>query len=163
MKKTTLQFTTHSPVETIKLGQRIGRILNGGQVIALVGNLGTGKNHLIQGIADVLGVNQEDVVTSPTFVLVNEYFTSDGRQVYHIDAYRLESVGQFESLGIEEYLRPDSIVLVEWADRVWQAMAPLEPLLICLEHGGGDRRRIRVENAPAAWVNTLNEDLNKEE
>ena len=149
----TFEITTHCAAETIALGQRIGGSLKGGEMIALIGNLGTGKTHLIKGIAHGLGVEQDDLVTSPTFVLVNEYFTLGGTmQVYHIDAYRLESAAEFEALGVEEYSRPDSVVLVEWADRVWEAVTPLNPLTIRLTHAGGDIRTITFENAPAELI-----------
>ncbi len=145
-----IEISTQSAAETIALGRRIGEALKGGEVIALIGNLGTGKTHLIKGIAHGLGVEQDDLVTSPTFVLVNEYFAwGGGMQVYHIDAYRLESAAEFEALGVEEYSRPDSVVLVEWADRVWESMASLNPLTIRLFHGGGDVRTITLENAPS--------------
>ncbi len=148
MNPKTMDITTRSPDQTIALGRRIGRALTGGQILALIGNLGTGKTHLIKGIALGLGVQQEDLVTSPTFVLVNEYVTPDGRQIYHIDAYRLESAAEFEALGVEEYLRPDSLVIVEWADRVWQAVEPLAPVIIRLSHAGADARTITLENPP---------------
>jgi len=150
MNPKTMDITTRSPDETIALGRRIGRALTGGQILALIGNLGTGKTHLIKGIAMGLGVQQDDLVTSPTFVLVNEYFTPDGRQIYHIDAYRLESAAEFEALGVEEYLRPDSLVIVEWADRVWQALEPFDPVIIRLSHAGADARTITFENPPPA-------------
>lgn len=149
MTNKTIEITTHSAAETIALGRRIGQSLKGGEVIALIGNLGTGKTHLTKGIAHGLGVEEDDLVTSPTFVLVNEYFTREGAlQVYHIDAYRLESVAEFEALGIEEYSRPDSVVLVEWADKVMEALTPLAPIVIRLSHGGGDVRTIAIENPP---------------
>ncbi len=104
MNSRNIEITTHNAAETIALGQKIGQSLKGGEVIALIGNLGTGKTHLIKGIAHGLGVQTDDLVTSPTFVLVNEYFARDGAiQVYHIDAYRLESTAEFEALGVDEY------------------------------------------------------------
>ena len=149
MINNTIEITTHSAAETIALGRRIGAALKGGEVIALIGNLGTGKTHLIKGIAHGLGVQEDDLVTSPTFVLVNEYVAREGAmQVYHIDAYRLDSVAEFEALGVEEYSRPDSVVLVEWADKVMSALTPLNPVAIRLAHGGGDVRTIAVENPP---------------
>lgn len=144
----TNDITTRSAAETIALGQTIGKTLTGNQVVALIGNLGTGKTHLIKGICAGLGIAEDELVTSPTFVLVNEYFTPDGRQIYHIDAYRLESPAEFEALGVADYIRPDSIVLVEWADRVLDALAPLKPITIGLAHAGGDRRTITMNNLP---------------
>jgi tRNA threonylcarbamoyladenosine biosynthesis protein TsaE len=151
MTHKSIEITTQSAAETVALGQRLGAALKGGEVIALIGNLGTGKTHLIKGIAHGLGVQEDDLVTSPTFVLVNEYFAREGAlQVYHIDAYRLESAAEFEALGIEEYSRPDSIVLVEWADRVMDAVSALKPIIIRLSHEGGDVRTIAIENLPKA-------------
>ncbi len=146
MTRNNNEITTNSAAETIALGQRIGEALSGGEVVALIGNLGTGKTHLIKGICAGLGVAEDELVTSPTFVLVNEYFTPDGRQIYHIDAYRLESPAEFEALGVADYIRPDSIVLVEWADRVFDALAPLKPVTIRLAHAGGDSRTITMDN-----------------
>ena len=102
------------------------------------------------------GVEADDLVTSPTFVLVNEYFARGGAmQVYHIDAYRLESAAEFEALGVEEYSRPDSVVLVEWADRVWEAMASLMPFTIRLSHGGAMCGRSRLKTLRPALHNRV--------
>ena len=153
MAKNTIEITTQSAAETIGLGVRIGEALKGGEVIALIGNLGTGKTHLTKGIAHGLGVEADDLVTSPTYVLVNEYFTRDGAmQVYHIDAYRLESAAEFEALGVEEYSRPDSVVLVEWVDRVLAALTPMNPIIIRLSHGGGDVRLLAFDNVPEGMI-----------
>ncbi len=143
------QITTNSAAETVELGKRIGASLKGGEVFALIGNLGTGKTHLIKGISLGLGAHDPDQVSSPTFVLVNEYFGRDGLvHIYHIDAYRIDSVAEFEALGFEEYCRPDSVVLVEWADKVIPALEGLEFIEVRLEHAAKTQRKIVLKNAP---------------
>lgn len=105
---------TQSHQETIKLGQKIASILKPGDILALFGQLGAGKTTLIQGIAQGLGV--KDYVTSPTFILINEY---QGRlPFYHIDLYRLEDPLQIEELGIDEYYEKGGVVVIEWAERL---------------------------------------------
>lgn len=137
------EIITASAAETIEVGKKIAAQLAGGQVVAIIGHLGTGKTQLVKGIAAGLGVPEDQLVTSPTFILVNEYCASDRRlDIFHIDAYRLDSIEEFEALGVLDYCRPDSIVLIEWADKVWPAVRALEPIVIRLAHLGGDRRQI---------------------
>ncbi|MBI5698998.1 tRNA (adenosine(37)-N6)-threonylcarbamoyltransferase complex ATPase subunit type 1 TsaE [Candidatus Saganbacteria bacterium] len=109
---------TNSARETIKLGKNLGSNLKPGEILALSGQLGAGKTTLIQGIAEGLGV--KDYVTSPTFILINEY---QGRlPFYHIDLYRLEDPEQIEELGISEYFEKDGIVVIEWAERMGEQL-----------------------------------------
>lgn len=144
-----IEITTNSAAETIELGRKIGSALKGGEVFALVGNLGTGKTHLIKGIALGLEAHDGDQVSSPTFVLVNEYFGREGMiHIYHIDAYRIETEAEFVALGFDEYCRPDSVVLVEWADKVPQTMAGYDCIMVRLEHAGKNQRKIGIENLP---------------
>jgi len=106
---------SHSPEETLSLGQAIGEVMVGGLVIGLCGPLGAGKTQLVKGIA--LGNAIADVrqVTSPTFTLLQEYA---GRlTLFHLDAYRLPNPRSLAALGFDELIRPDSVVIVEWADR----------------------------------------------
>lgn len=155
MNDRTSDLTTNSAAETIELGRGIGTALKGGEVFALIGNLGTGKTHLIKGIALGLDAHDSDQVSSPTFVLVNEYFGRDGLiHIYHIDAYRIETEAEFESLGFDEYCRPDSVVLVEWADRVPGTLDGYNPITVRLEHAGQNQRRIVLENLPD-YLSTL--------
>jgi len=145
-----IEIVTNSAAETIELGRRIGTVLKGGEVFALAGNLGTGKTHLIKGIALGLEAHDADQVSSPTFVLVNEYFGRNGLiHIYHIDAYRIETEAEFAALGFDEYCRPDSVVLVEWADKVPHTLDGYDCIAIRLEHAGQDQRRIVIENVPA--------------
>ncbi len=143
----TIDVTTNSANETVKFGQKFGLQLKGGEVIALYGNLGSGKTHLIKGI--VAGLGAEDAaneVTSPTFVLVNEY--SGRLEIYHLDAYRLDSIAQFEQIGFDDYCHPGSVVLIEWADKIEQALAGINYIKIELSHLSPTARRIRITNAP---------------
>ena len=143
----TIDVTTNSANETVKFGQKIGSQLKGGEVIAFYGPLGSGKTHLIKGIVAGLGAeNAANEVTSPTFVLVNEY--SGRLEVYHIDAYRLDSIAQFEQIGFDDYCHPGSVVLIEWADKIEQALAGINYIKIELSHLGQTARTIRVTNAP---------------
>ena len=144
-----IEIVTNSAAETIDLGQRIGRLLKGGEVFALIGNLGTGKTHLIKGISLGLEAHDSDQVSSPTFVLVNEYFGRDGLiHIYHIDAYRIETPAEFEALGFDEYCCPDSVVLVEWADKVIDAVNAYDPIQLCLSHVSENQRKITLQNTP---------------
>ncbi len=96
-----IDITTNSPSETIEFGHKLGSKLKGGEVIALCGPLGSGKTHLIKGIAAGAGANDQSHINSPTFVIVNEYA---GRlDIYHIDAYRLDTVSEFETLGFDDF------------------------------------------------------------
>ena len=143
----TIDVTTNSANETIKFGQKIGSQLKGGEVIAFYGPLGSGKTHLIKGI--VAGLGAEDAaneVTSPTFVLVNEY--SGRLEVYHIDAYRLDSIAQFEQIGFDDYCHPGSVVLIEWADKIEKALTGINYIKIELSHLGPTARTVCVINAP---------------
>jgi tRNA threonylcarbamoyladenosine biosynthesis protein TsaE len=151
-----LQITSQSPDETMQIGEKIGACLKGGEVIALIGPLGSGKTHLVKGIAAGLGAADSKLVTSPTFVLINEYSGPEIRlDVYHVDAYRLESVREFEMLGFDDLCRPDSIVLIEWADRVQAALENVDTIGVELSHIDQQKRRICLKNAPYYILESL--------
>jgi tRNA threonylcarbamoyladenosine biosynthesis protein TsaE len=137
---------SNSPEETIELGHRLGSQLKGGEVIGISGPLGSGKTHLIKGIAAGAGAENSRQVNSPTFVIVNEYA---GRlDIYHVDAYRLNSIAEFEMLGFDDYCRPQSVVLIEWADKVESALRAINYIRIELQHAGQTKRQIRIQNTP---------------
>jgi tRNA threonylcarbamoyladenosine biosynthesis protein TsaE len=139
------ETVTHSPEETIELGRKFGAALQGGQVVALVGPLGAGKTHFIKGVAAGLGSPDQSRVNSPTFVLINEYESRGGElTVYHIDAYRLQSVAEFEALGFADYCRPDAVILIEWADKVLPALKGIDYIRIDLSHEGPTERKILI-------------------
>lgn len=143
---TGITITSHSAEQTMALGRALGGRLQGGEVLAIVGPLGSGKTHLIKGIAEGAGAPDARQVNSPTFVLVNEYV---GRlDLYHIDAYRLNSLAEFEMLGFDDLCYPESVVLIEWADRVETAIAATNPIHITLSHAGPHTRTIHITDAP---------------
>ena len=145
-----LNIISSSPGETIELGRKIGSQLRGGEVIAVCGPLGSGKTHLIKGIAAGAGAKDHKHINSPTFVLVNEYA---GRlDIYHIDAYRLNSVSEFEMLGFDDFCYPQSVVLIEWADKVESALQAVDYIRIELSHAGRTERKIHIKNAPGYIV-----------
>jgi tRNA threonylcarbamoyladenosine biosynthesis protein TsaE len=139
-------ITSHSPQETIELGTVIGRQLKGGEVIAIVGPLGSGKTHLIKGIAAGAGATDTRAVNSPTFVIINQYA---GRfDIYHIDAYRIDSIAEFEMLGFDDLCYPESVVLIEWADKVEAILGSMDPIRIDLSHADKTSRIILIRNTP---------------
>src|SRR5206468_11994429 len=101
---------------TEEFGRRLGGLLIPGAVVGLVGPLGAGKTHLVRAVAEGLDIRDGGAVSSPTFVLIQEYQAR--LPIYHFDAYRLRSEGDFFDLGAHEYLEGDGVCLVEWADRV---------------------------------------------
>ncbi len=129
---------------TEALGRRLGSVLFPGSVVALVGPLGAGKTHLVRAVAEGLGIPDRRLVTSPTFVLIQEY---PGRlPIYHFDAYRLHGEAEFADLGVHEYLDGDGACLIEWADRV-PGCLPADHLRIELTVLGPTRRRARIHAA----------------
>ena len=108
-------FTSHSPAETESLGEKFGRPAQSGFVFALSGDLGAGKTQFVKGLARGLEIPAR--VHSPTFTLVNEY--GGGRlKLFHLDLYRLETPAQIFSAGVEEFLQPDGVTVIEWAERL---------------------------------------------
>jgi tRNA threonylcarbamoyladenosine biosynthesis protein TsaE len=126
---------------TERLGAALAAELPAGTVVALIGTLGAGKTRLVQAVAAALGV-PAGAVTSPTFVLVNEY--RSGRvPVFHFDTYRLRDEDEFLALGPEEYFDAGGITFVEWADRVAELL-PAERVEITLEVLGETARRVTI-------------------
>lgn len=137
-----LEFLSHSPEQTRRLGVRLGELLKPGDLVCLAGDLGSGKTTLAQGIARGWGCL--DPVTSPTFVLINEYRRADSGRLYHFDAFRLEGTAEAEALGLTEVLEGDGPVLIEWPERVAEALPP-ERLWIGLRWADDSRRRLHLE------------------
>ena len=130
--------------ETQAVGEALGAQLGPGAVVACVGELGAGKTCFLQGVARGLGVTTD--VTSPTFVLVNVYH---GRlPVYHMDAYRTESLLEVVDLGLEEMLDGDGVTLIEWADKV-RSLLPARAIVVRITGLGDEPRRIEVEEPGA--------------
>jgi len=144
--KNDIQLISDSPQRTIEIGEKLGAQLKGGEIIGFYGTLGTGKTHLIKGIAAGAGAADKCHVNSPTFVIVNEYL---GRlDIYHIDAYRLDSLKEFELIGFDDFCYPGSVVLIEWADKIDKALKTANFFKIVLSHTGDNSRTIHIENCP---------------
>ena len=140
-------FLADCEKETDRLGKLLADLLPAGTVIALIGTLGAGKTRLVQAVAGALGVPREEV-TSPTFVLVNEYV--GGRlPVYHFDAYRLLDEDEFLELGPEEYFDAAGLTFIEWADRVENCLPP-DFLRIDIEVTGDTQRRFTISASSPA-------------
>ena len=134
-----LSLKSKSPAHTRRIGARLGRLLQAGDIVLLSGELGSGKTCLVQGIAQGLGI--PDPVTSKSFVLLGEY---QGRlTLYHGDLYRLENPLEAEELALTEYCAEGALV-VEWADRAWGVFPP-EHLLVTLEISGARERDLALE------------------
>ena len=133
---------SHSADETQAAGERLGERLRAGAVVACIGELGAGKTCFLQGLARGLGV--ESPVTSPTFVLINEY---RGRvRVHHLDAYRTESLLEVLDLGIEELMHGDGVTVIEWADKLLPIL-PAHTITVTIDGLGDEPRRIVIEGA----------------
>ena len=130
---------SESANQTVRLGRVLGALLPEGSFVALVGGLGAGKTVLTKGIAQGLGVADDREVTSPSFVLVNEY---RGRvAVYHVDLYRLENPAEVEGIGWDEFISGPGVTLVEWADKA-ENQLPEERMEVHLEWAGEEKRRL---------------------
>jgi tRNA threonylcarbamoyladenosine biosynthesis protein TsaE len=133
-------FETRSEDETIELGRKIARELPKRAVVLLIGNLGAGKTTLAKGILSGLSAAEPDEVVSPTFTLIHEY----GRgAVYHVDLYRLDTPQQVATLGLEEILEREAVVLVEWGER-FPDLFPSPRIEIRLQAVSESRRQITI-------------------
>lgn len=111
-----IDITTHSVDETQNLGQTLGGLIKQPLMIALIGDLGSGKTAFVQGLARGLDVAADYYITSPTFTLINEY---PGRlPLFHVDLYRLETVNDLEDIGLDELLYDQAVLAIEWADKM---------------------------------------------
>ena len=135
-----MEIISRSPAETEALGEQLGRAAQRGLVIALSGELGAGKTQLVKGLARGLGIAAR--VHSPTFTLVNEY--AGGRlKLFHLDLYRLESSAQILAAGLEEFLQPDGVAVVEWAERIYDLRFTIDDLRkVQIEIVGETERKI---------------------
>ena len=135
-----MQYTTNSPLETEAIGAALGAQLKPGTVIAYRGDLGAGKTAFTRGLARGLGC--KEIVTSPTYTIVNEYL--GGRiPLFHFDMYRLRSSDDLFDIGWEDYLDRGGICAVEWSENVADAME--DPVTITIEKLGEDSRQITIE------------------
>jgi tRNA threonylcarbamoyladenosine biosynthesis protein TsaE len=145
-----LDIVSHSLAQTQRLGARLGELLQGGELLLLDGDLGTGKTSLTQGIAEGLGV--QAMVSSPTFTLLKEY---EGRlPLYHFDLYRLDDPGEILGLGFEEYFTSGGVCVVEWADKA-DSIWPNEHLRIRLKMISETKRGLLLSGLGTRYIDLL--------
>ncbi len=136
-----MEYFTKSSEETIALGKKIGEVLKPIDVIGFYGELGSGKTTMIKGIAIGLGVNEENLVKSPSFIMINEY---KGRYpIYHIDLYRIKNTEEILSIGLDDYLYGDGVCLIEWAEKA-EGDLPENLIKVELEVVKPEERKITI-------------------
>lgn len=123
-----MEFVVSSIDETMNIGFQIGNLAKSGDIICLIGDLGTGKTHITKGIAKGLGI--EDHITSPTFTIVNEY--SGRHKLYHFDVYRVNDPDEIEAIGFDEYIFGEGVSIIEWANYI-RELIPKEHMEISIE------------------------------
>ncbi len=153
LRECVLSWDSDSPQETERMGQALGGLLRPGDVVALFGELGSGKTVLVRGLAVGLGCAADDV-HSPSFTLINEYIGRSGeqdaargepdRRMVHVDLYRIRSEDELAGIGWDDSVHSRAIAAVEWAERALRWL-PSDHLRVSLDALGGDRRRIRVQ------------------
>ena len=144
------QFITHSADQTTELGRKLGAEWAAEQrsrsmLVLLIGDLGSGKTTLTKGIVAGIGAAQENQVTSPTYTLVQEYGEREEQKVFHVDLYRIEDPREVASLGLDDLFSRDSMVLVEWGEKL-PSLAGRQRVEIHLECLRGDERSITIES-----------------
>jgi tRNA threonylcarbamoyladenosine biosynthesis protein TsaE len=138
----TQEFVTRSAEETTALGRSLVSMLAPPKVVVLRGDLGAGKTTLAKGIAEGFRAASADDVTSPTFTLVHEYHGPDAN-IYHIDLYRVDTPAQLETLGLDDLIAENSILLIEWGEKFARFLHERD-VEIALERVGEQQRRIRI-------------------
>ncbi len=141
-KNTKIEIISESAAQTEELASFIGKTLREGDVLALSGELGSGKTCFASGLARGLGVSDQYRITSPTFTLINEYPARC--KLYHFDVYRLNSYSEFEDLGYEEYFCANGVVVIEWAEKIIQIL-PDDAFFISFEYIDENRRKIIIQ------------------
>jgi len=141
----TKEFTTHSAEETIALGRELAKILAPPRLVLLRGDLGAGKTTLVKGIAEGFQAASQQDVTSPTFTLVHEY-RGPGVNVYHIDLYRVDTPRQLETLGVDDLIANDSVLLIEWGEKFPRFVRERDVEISIERTGDSDRRFLVTSN-----------------
>ncbi len=140
----TREFTTHSAEETIALGRSLAGMLAPPKLVLLRGELGAGKTTLVKGIAEGFQAASEEDVTSPTFTLVHEYRGPEVN-VYHIDLYRVDTPRELETLGLDDLVGENNVLLIEWGDK-FARFERERDVEVALERIGENERRVRVHS-----------------
>ena len=138
------EFITHSPEETIALGCTLAGVLTPPKLVVLRGDLGAGKTTLVKGIAEAFRAAKEEDVTSPTFTLIHEY-RGPAAILYHIDLYRVDTPRQLETLGIDDLIGDNSVLLIEWGEKFARFERECD-VEIALERMGESERRVRISS-----------------
>jgi len=136
------ELTTHSAEETVAFGRTLAELLSPPKIVLLRGDLGAGKTTLVKGIAEGFQAASEEDVTSPTFTLVHEY-RGPRANLYHIDLYRIDTPRQLETLGLDDLVSPNSILLIEWGEK-FPRFVHERDVEIALESVGENSRHIRI-------------------
>jgi tRNA threonylcarbamoyladenosine biosynthesis protein TsaE len=151
-----LDFISHGPPQTERVGQRLGELLRPGDLVLLVGTFGAGKTHLVKGVARGLG--SAELVTSPSFVLVNEYRAGAAARsipIYHVDLYRIAEESELPTIGLDDLWGGDGVCLIEWPERA-RAIMPADHLAVHIEHLSETKRRIRLAPHGKRYVELVN-------
>ncbi len=156
LESNSYEFISRSPEQTRRVGMRLGAELKTGDIICLEGDLGAGKTTLVQGLAS--GWGSTDPISSPTYVLVNQYRRIDGERFAHLDAYRLQSAMDADALDLEELIANGPLV-VEWAPRIIEVL-PAENLNIKMSWVGEEHRQMHFK-ANGEYYQKLLEDFQK--
>ena len=146
-----MNFFSRSPEQTRRIGVRLGGALQAGDLICLQGDLGAGKTTFVQGIAQ--GWGSLDSVSSPTFILVNLYRRDDQSQLFHMDAYRLDSTPEAEELDLDSMLA-DSALIIEWPERM-AGLIPIERLWVNLEYVDDEERKMKFNASGKRYTELL--------
>jgi len=154
MNKTEMELCSHSEEETRRLGEIIGKNLVSGDLVALIGDLGSGKTCLTKGLAKSLGVSDQYEITSPTFTIVNEY--PGNLTLWHVDAYRLENSREMMDAGFEDFFNGGGVVVIEWAEKI-RDILPNETLFVMFEYMDETTRAIRLSGRDAVIDRILSE------
>ncbi|MFH1854458.1 MAG: tRNA (adenosine(37)-N6)-threonylcarbamoyltransferase complex ATPase subunit type 1 TsaE [Candidatus Omnitrophota bacterium] len=138
-----IEMITYSAEETIKLGRDMAKGLYKGDIVALYGELGSGKTTFVKGIGMGLAVREARHINSPTFVLIKEY---KGRlPLYHMDLYRLGNLKDIEDIAAEEYIYGDGVAIIEWAEKL-KTMLPEKIISVRFNIKGENKREVRIED-----------------
>ena len=154
-----MRYLSKSDIETVELGKKLGLMLSDGDVVALSGTLGSGKTWFTKGIGLGFGVDPDEVISSPSFSLVNEY---EGRSLmYHIDLYRLNSMNDVMSIGLDDYFNDTDLVVIEWAERCPEIL-PANFIRVTIEIVGDNERSIDISSDNKDFLNRLNSSIRYE-
>ncbi len=147
-----MKYLSNSDIETVDIGKKLGLILSAGDVVALSGTLGSGKTWFTKGIGLGFGVSPDEIITSPSFSLVNEY---EGRcLLYHMDLYRLDNLSDIMTVGLDDYFHDQSVVVVEWAERC-PGILPRGYINVKIDILGDNKRSIEINSDDPDILNKI--------